>query len=148
MSIEDYSDIINMSRPVSDKRTPMDRLNRAAQFAPFAALTGYGEAINETGRVVGQKTELSEDRKKEINDNLLYIDKNLTNKSVVCFVYFVKDDKKQGGVYKKHNGTVKKIDIINGFVEFSDGVKISVSDISDVFCNETDTFIDNAFGEI
>ncbi len=105
-----YDDIINLKRPES-RHMPMSITNRAAQFAPFAALTGYDEAIKETGRITGEKHELSDGKIEIINDKLNKI-KN-SNIKRVKITYFVKDKKKSGGEYITEELTIKKIDSYN-----------------------------------
>ena len=105
-----YDDIINLKRPVS-RRMPMSITNRAAQFAPFSALTGYDEAIKETSRITSEKHELS-DGKIEIINNKLNEIKNSGIKRVKI-TYFVKDKSKSGGEYITEEVDIKKIDIYN-----------------------------------
>ena len=105
-----YDDIINLKRPVS-RRMPMSITNRAAQFAPFSALTGYDEAIKETSRITSEKHELSDGKIEIINNKL----NEIKNKGIkrVKITYFVKDDKKDGGEYITEEVDIKKIDIYN-----------------------------------
>ena len=105
-----YDDIINLKRPAS-RRMPMSITNRAAQFAPFSALTGYDEAIKETSRITSEKHELS-DGKIEIINNKLNEIKNSGIKRVKI-TYFVKDKSKSGGEYVTEEVDIKKIDIYN-----------------------------------
>ena len=105
-----YDDIINLKRPVS-RRMPMSITNRAAQFAPFSALTGYDEAIKETSRITSEKHELSDCKIEIINKKLNEIKNNGIRR--VKITYFVKDDKKDGGEYITEEVDIKKIDIYN-----------------------------------
>lgn len=89
-----YEDIIGLSRPVSKKHPPMSRENRAAQFAPFAALTGFEGAIKETARVTGEKIELDETQKTFLDEKLKVL---LREKTPALFTYFQKDEQKRGG---------------------------------------------------
>ena len=127
-----------MKRPVSKTRAPMPRLNRAAQFAPFSALTGYGEAINETGRIVEEKIVLSPDEKEILDRKLSFIEKNALNDIEICVVYFVKDEKKNGGSYKKINGIFQKIDKTENNIFLKDGVIISIDDVLTITAKEFD----------
>lgn len=136
--MSNYEDIINLQRPVS-KRTKMDRLSRAAQFAPFAALTGYGEAINETGRVVEEKIALSPNEKESLNEKLKYVESNIDRGIGICAVFFVKDEKKSGGSYKKTSGIVKKIDRENKTIVFKNGVEIFIEDLLSLSSKELDS---------
>lgn len=105
---QDYSDIIHLSRPVSSKHPPMDRMMRAAQFAPFAALTGHDEAVRETARLTEEEIELDEYEISELDRKLQYL-KGHTDVQVTI-THFQKDTKKEGGAYVKDTGIVKKID--------------------------------------
>ena len=105
-----YDDIINLKRPAS-RRIPMSITNRAAQFAPFSALTGYDEAIKETSRITSEKHELSDGKIEIINNKLNEIKNNGIRR--VKITYFVKDDKKDGGEYITEEVDIKKIDIYN-----------------------------------
>ena len=136
--MSNYEDIINLQRPVS-KRTKMDRLSRAAQFAPFAALTGYGEAINETGRVVEEKIALSPNEKESLNEKLKYVESKIDCGIGICAVFFVKDEKKSGGSYKKTSGIVKKIDRENKTIVFKNGVEIFIEDLLSLSSKELDS---------
>ena len=105
-----YDDIINLKRPVS-RRMPMSITNRAAQFAPFSALTGYDEAIKETSRITSEKHELSDGKIEIINNKLNEIKNNGIKR--VKITYFVKDKSKSGGEYITEEVDIKKIDIYN-----------------------------------
>ncbi len=102
-----YDDIIKLKRPES-RRVPMTIMNRAAQFAPFSALTGYDDAIKETSRITSEKHVLSDARIDIINDKLNNIKKDLTKE--VSITYFVKDKKKSGGEYVSKDIIINKID--------------------------------------
>lgn len=120
-----YDDILDLPHHVSKKHPQMARAARAAQFAPFSALTGYGEAINETGRQVDTRHLPGADEQDEINavlQEILQLDHPAVD---VC--YFVKDEKKDGGHYQEKEGTVRRID--SGMMEFDDHSKIAIGDI-------------------
>ncbi len=104
--MDDYSDIINVKRPIS-KHEKMSIQKRASIFNPFAALTGYEEAINEAGRIVDKKSELTDDQKYDLDTkiNLLYDDLSRN----VGIIYFVKDKTKDGGRYDYIKGLISKI---------------------------------------
>lgn len=122
-----YDDIIDLVRPVSKKRLPMSIENRAAQFAPFSALSGYNEAVKEIARITCTKKDLSEEMKENINEKLQYIEKNISFLNDVNITYFVKDTKKEGGKYNKTTGKIKKIH--NNFIYMQSGLKIAFDDI-------------------
>ena len=127
-----YDDIINLERPISKKRVPMSMENRAAQFAPFSALSGYSEAVKETARITDSKKALSEGIKEIINEKLNYIKNNIKNIGEVTITYFVKDQKKSGGKYVGVTGSVKNIDRDNFLVYMMNGTVISFNDISNI----------------
>lgn len=127
-----YDDIINLERPRPKKHIPMTIENRAAQFAPFSALTGYNEAVRETARITDSKKILSEGIKEIINEKLNYIKNNIKRIDEVTITYFLKDKKKSGGKYVNVTGIVKKIDINNLLVYMRNGEEISFDDISNI----------------
>ena len=94
-----YEDIIHLPHPVSRIHPPMDRINRAAQFAPFAALTGYDAAIQETGRLTDRFVELEEYEQSLLEERLKWLKQHLTEEPVVTMVYFYLDERKSGGSY-------------------------------------------------
>ena len=112
-----YDDIINLPHHVSKIRTPMSMENRAAQFAPFAALTGHDAAIAETARLTSEKPELSAEELDKLSRRLVYaIEKDAT----IRITYFQPDSVKQGGSYCQTEGKIKKIDEIDGLIILSD----------------------------
>ncbi|MBO7369010.1 MAG: hypothetical protein J6U25_01835 [Clostridia bacterium] len=133
---KDYSDMLELKRPVSKRHAPMTRSNRAAQFAPFAALTGYGEAINETGRRVDKKIALSEDEIDEINEKLNFLTAHKDENIKVNIVYFVADEKKAGGAYFCMAGIVRNVYPERDEVQFSDKTSIKISDIRKITAPE------------
>lgn len=127
-----YEDIIEHSRPISTKHPRMRIADRAAQFSPFAALTGYEAAIKETERVTDKKYELSEDAKTVLNEKLQIIIDMIDEKPVLEFTYFVADRQKSGGAYIKTRGSVRKIDEYRRLVIVNDRVEIPIDDIFDI----------------
>ena len=125
-----YEDIIGLSRPVSKKHPPMSRENRAAQFAPFAALTGFEGAIKETARVTGEKIELVDETQKAVLDEKLKV--LLREKTPALFTYFQKDEQKEGGAYITVSGIVKKTDAYTHKIVLEDGTGICVEDILEI----------------
>ena len=125
-----YDDIINLSRPKST-HPKMSLLDRAAQFAPFAALTTHGDAIKEVGRITNKQIDLSEEEINDINFKLQTIKANIKNKPNITVTYFVKDENKDGGKYVTINNNIKKIDYNN--LIFIDNCKVKIADI--IFIN-------------
>ena len=139
-SIEDYEDIIHLPHHVSKKHEPMDILSRAAQFAPFAALTGYGETINETGRQVDAQLILSSNEIEQINRKLNYLLENKDKGIVVTVVYFEPDKKKAGGAYLSTDGVLRSVYPEQDLIEFEDKRKIRISYIKNVTSRDLDFF--------
>jgi len=131
-----YDDIINLPRPFS-VQSKMSLSDRAAQFSPFAALTGYDATVQEAGRLVDQRIDLSEDAKSLLNERLQMILELAAEKSQISITHFQKDKKKDGGDYITTVGTIQKIDSYQRTVHLADQEPISIDDIisieSDVF---------------
>ena len=129
MNNRNYDDIINLPRPVSKKHTPMSRIARAGQFAPFAALTGHDAAIKETARLTDKKLILTEDEQRELNERLQILTENAKEKPLISVNYFIPDENKAGGRYDVYTGNIRKVDDGEFCVIFTDGTKIAISDI-------------------
>lgn len=108
--IHNYDDIINMPRHISSKHPQMKIIDRAAQFAPFADLTGHKESIDEASRITNSKKELDENQKEILNNKLNYILLNLDKLFEIKITYFQADLKKSGGKYITILANIKKID--------------------------------------
>lgn len=130
-----YDDIINLPHFVSKKHPQMSIRDRAAQFSPFAALTGYDAEIKEATRLTDKRIELDEDVLDKLNERLYILWKVLDDGSVdpeVRITYFEKDLRKDGGRYITLSGRVKKIHEYRNVVIFEDGTEIPVHDIIDI----------------
>ena len=127
-----YDDIINLPHHVSKNHPQMSLHDRAAQFSPFAALTGHKAAINEIARLTDEKQILSEDVIAKLNEQLNLIKENIGTNQTVTITYFVPDDKKLGGAYISHIGVVKKIDEYNHTVIMTDKTVIPIEQISEI----------------
>lgn len=103
-----YDDIIHLPHPVSPRHPQMPLADRAAQFSPFAALTGHDAAIRETARLTDSPVELEESGKEQLDRQLLLVQENLAQKPEIEVTYFQPDEKKSGGVYVTVCGRVKK----------------------------------------
>lgn len=137
-----YEDIINLPHHVSTKRPQMPLKDRAAQFAPFAALTGHDEAIKETARLTDERIELDESTLAILNDKIQIILDNLDIEPEITVTYFKPDDKKSGGIYIDHTGVVKRIDDFEKNVIFTDKVIIPIEDILDIQGTVFSSFFD------
>ena len=125
----EYDDIINLPRPISKTHPPMSAMDRAAQFSPFAALTGYDAAIKETARLTDEKIELDEYAKDALNERLQILAERIKEHPEIAITYFQPDAKKNGGAYVTAIGAVKKIDEYERFVVMTDGTGIFIEDI-------------------
>ena len=127
--MNNYSDIIDHPHYQSKTRPHMSMLNRAAQFAPFAALSGYEEAVNEARRVTDHRIELDESELALLNDKLQYLYMMKASHPQVTITYFVDDATKNGGSYETITGSVKNIDAVFCYVVMDDGTLITIKDI-------------------
>ena len=126
-----YDDIIDLPHHVSERHPQMSMYNRAAQFAPFAALTGHNAAITEAARLTEAEQELSERDAEVLNRKLAYL-QSLDEKPTISVTYFVPDDKKEGGSYHTATGIVKSVEPDKGVLQFEDGTGIPVIRIKDI----------------
>lgn len=137
---EKYKDIINLPPHKSKTRKQMSMIDRAAQFSPFAALTGHEDAINETGRIVYEKTDLDENAKSVLNEKLQIISDYIDSSPVISVTFFKPDSRKKGGAYVTHTGNVLKIDVSRRVVLFSDMYEIIIDDISEIEADILNSF--------
>jgi hypothetical protein len=126
---DDYRDIMDMPHHVSKSRPQMPMRNRAAQFAPFAALTGYEEAVCETARLTESKAELCEDDAEELNKKIRLIGERIAAEPYCEVTYFVPDQRKSGGEYITVSGNVRFIEEATRQMIFCDGLRIPIDDI-------------------
>lgn len=131
-SIHDYSDIINLPRPEPKYHVRMPLSDRAAQFAPFAALTGFYDVIEETGRTTDSQILLDDLEKEKLNKKLTRLRNEINLHPEVNIRYFVPDKKKNGGSYKDYSGSVRKIDPYESCILLTSGVKIKFDDIINI----------------
>ncbi len=129
--MKNYDDIINLSRPIS-KHPRMSLYQRSAQFAPFAALTGYEGQVKETARLTDRRIELDEELKSMLDLKIQVIQEVLSNKPELEITYFIPDTKKDGGRYETIINNVKKIDNYNNQIIMQDDLKISIKEIIDI----------------
>ena len=136
---EKYSDIIHLPHPVSEKHPRMPMLDRAAQFSPFAALTGYEEAIYETGRLTEEKTELGEEEKAILDRKQQLLLEKLDERPTLTVTFFVPDEKKSSGRYITKTGNLKKLHPLEKWMLLTDGTKIPLEDVKNIesplFCH-------------
>ena len=125
----DYSDIIHLPHHVSKTHPQMSMHDRAAQFSPFAALTGYDSAILETARLTEEKITLNEDMQELLDIKFQQLLEHLSEKPLISITFFCPDKRKQGGSYVSISGTVKKLDLLQRILTLEDGMQIFLDDI-------------------
>ena len=131
-----YDDILYLPQPVSRRRSRMSNYDRAAQFSPFAALTGFDATIEEAGRLTDRRIELDEAEKELLNEKLQEILEHIDAQPQVTITHFVYDQRKAGGAYISTTGRVKKIDTYSRAILFTDGTAIPVSEIVGIFVEQ------------
>ena len=131
--MSEYDDIIDLPRPKS-KHEPMPMSDRAAQFSPFAALTGYGDAIDETARLTDRRIELSEEESAELDYKQQYL--ATLDAPTVTVTNFVPDERKSGGAYVTHTGVLKRVDEVESMVVFKDGLRVPLDEVMDIKCEQ------------
>lgn len=124
-----YDEIMGLPHHVSRTRPQMPMSDRAAQFAPFAALTGYDSAIKETGRLTDEKIELDEEALTTLDMKYQFLMDALDDEPEVTITYFQPDERKAGGKYVSATGTVKKVDDFERRITMRDGAKIPMDDV-------------------
>ena len=127
--MRDYDDIKKMKRPQYADLPPMSIHDRAAQFAPFAALVGYGDAVEETERLTEGRRVMEEDEIGELNRRLSELSERLKERPKIRVTYFIPDKKKSGGRYASKIGNARVIDQYNNKIIFTDGESVAVKDM-------------------
>ena len=131
---EQYGDIIDREHPTSPKHPRMPRKNRAAQFAPFAALTGYDDLIHEAARYTDRRIVLDENKKEELNRKLHAL---LRDPQEAVFTVFVQDARKSGGTYEDVAGRIENADFLYGYITLDSGRVLDIGDVAEI---ESDLF--------
>lgn len=132
MDYHRYDDVIYRQHPTSKKHPRMSRMNRAAQFAPFAALTGYEESIKETARLTDRKIELSEYEIEELNAKLNFIQDHIKEHPKVTVTYFQPDERKAGGAYITVSGEAINVDCFKKLLSLKEKRIINFFDITSI----------------
>ncbi len=127
-----YDDIIDLPHPTSQNHPRMSLYDRAAQFSPFAALTGHHAAITETGRLTDRRIELDESEITRVDAELQHLQELLPGRPTVSITYFVPDERKHGGSYRTVTGEVKRIDAVAGVIQMADRREIPIEDVFSV----------------
>lgn len=129
---DQYDDIIHLPHHISSTRPRMSAIDRAAQFSPFAALTGYDTSIKESARLTDARIELDDSQKEEIGEKLRLVTGQLD--AEIKITYFLPDTKKTGGKYVLAAGAVKKVDEYERMIIMGDGKQIPIDEVIDVDC--------------
>lgn len=127
-----YDDIIDLPHPTSTRHPRMPMANRAAQFSPFAALTGYEDAVQETARQTVARPELTEEEKSHLNAELQALAEKISEHPTVSLTYFQPDERKAGGAFVTAEGAAKNLDRHTGMVILDDGRKIPVENLMSI----------------
>lgn len=130
--IHEYDDIIALPHPESASHPRMSLLERAAQFSPFAALSGYEEAVKETARLTDEKTVLSEEELAQLNQKFALLMPKIKERPAVTLTRFVADEKKTGGRYLTETVRIRRLDPVHRLLITDDGRRISFDDIADL----------------
>ncbi len=124
-----YDDILHLPRPQSKKHTPMPMEDRAAQFLPFAALTGYEAAVSETARLTEDRIELDPQEAERLGARLAVLVKRQQEQPELSLLYYVPDARKAGGAYVTVSGRIRKITDFPRCIYLTDGSRIPIEDI-------------------
>ncbi|NBH73718.1 hypothetical protein D3Z51_17260 [Clostridiaceae bacterium] len=127
-----YEDIASLSRPASRSHPPMPRPDRAAQFAPFAALTGYHDAIREASRFTDEKIELDENARDLLDEKFRILQQNTRLRPQITVLYFLPDKEKAGGTYVSATGFLKDTDLYHRMLILQDGTSIPIDHVLDL----------------
>lgn len=127
-----YDDIINMPHHVSTKHPRLSMEQRAAQFAPFAALSGFEDAIDETSRITEDRIELNEEEKLKIDNILQKLKNEISKRPKATITYFVPDIRKSGGEYLTKIGNLKRIDEFRQLIIFEDKTEIPIKEVVEI----------------
>ncbi|MBO4658473.1 MAG: hypothetical protein J5637_02500 [Prevotella sp.] len=130
--MEEYNDIINLPHHVSKNHPPMPMMNRAAQFAPFAALTGYDAVIQETGRLTDGFIELDDSKKEQLNRKIAELMEQIDERPMVTIIFFKPDERKAGGTYSTVSGKLKKVDEFRQLLVLEDETPIPFNCVFDI----------------
>ena len=130
-NIHEYDDIIDLPHHQSPTRPHMSNHDRAAQFSPFAALVGYGDAVKETARLTDERTELDEDAREALDAAIQSLRWG-PDGQLVSITYFKRDHQKVGGAYLSATGNIKKTDALDRTIMLDDGTVIPMDDILDI----------------
>ena len=129
---DNYDDIINLPHHVSTRHPQMSMMNRAAQFAPFAALTGHAAAIEETARLTESQQELADEDNEILNQKMAYLREAINEHPTISITYFEPDKRKSGGRYMSIEGQLQNIDDYNQTIVLKNGETIPLKSVLDI----------------
>ena len=132
MSNGNYDDIIDRPHHVSERHPQLSKASYAAQFSPFAALTGYDGIVSEAARLTDERVELGETEMSILSAKLQIIGDHIKEQPEVELTYFKKDKKKTGGAYLQKIACIKRIDDVERIIYFTDGTNLPIDDITDM----------------
>lgn len=127
-----YDDIINLEHPTSKRHPRMSAMDRAAQFAPFSALTGYDDMVVERARITGSRMELDDMQKMALDESMAYVLEHLSERPQVKITWFIKDARKSGGHYQEIEDAVQNVEVPNRMIILRNGLKIPMDDILEI----------------
>jgi len=127
-----YDDILNLPHHVSSVHPHMSMHDRAVQFSPFAALTGYEDTVKETARLTDEKLELTADRINDLNQKIAFLNEHAEERPQITVEYFIPDGKKSGGKYVILSGEFRRVDEYNHNMVFTSGEEIPLNDIFEI----------------
>lgn len=127
-----YDDIINLEHPTSKRHPRMSAMDRAAQFAPFSALTGYDDMVVERARITGSRMELDDMQKMALDESMTYILEHLSERPQVKITWFIKDARKSGGRYHEIEDAVQNVELPNRLIILRNRMKIPMDDILEI----------------
>ena len=127
-----YDDIIGLEHPTSRRHPRMSAMDRAAQFAPFSALTGYDDMVVERARVTGSKVELDDMQRMALDESVSYILDHLPERPKVKITWFIRDARKSGGRYQEIEDAVQNVELPNRLIILRNGLKIPMDDILEI----------------
>lgn len=130
-----YDDIINLPHHISKKHPQMTLEARAAQFAPFAALTGYDDEVKETARLTNRRIELDDEAKSILDNKIQIVLEQISQRLTVSITYFIPDTRKAGGEYVTITGIIKKVDSYNQVIVLENRTEIPINEIIDIDMN-------------
>ena len=130
----EYDDLLYLPHPVSRRHPPMSAMDRAAQFSPFSALTGYEAVLREAGRLTDNRAELSEYSRDILDQKQKILLDAAPTYPEITITYFIPDRRKQGGAYGTLKGNLKKINLARRVIILLDGTEVSLDDVADIQC--------------